>query len=89
MTPEQLKKAERIKQGFRDRGQTISDFARENGWKPHAVYRVLNGFDKANYGKAHQIAVALGMKDGSAGMPTQEHRRGSGRPTLDNIAAAA
>lgn len=90
MTPEQLKKAERIKQAFRDRGQTISEFARANGWTPHAVYRVLNGFDKANYGKAHDIAVKLGMKEGGNLMPSdQERRHSAGRRVLDDATAAA
>lgn len=62
MTPEQIKKAECIKQNFRDRGLTFSQWARENDCTPHAVYRVLNGFDKAHYGKAHDIAVKLGLK---------------------------
>lgn len=62
MTPEQIKKAERIKQSFRNRGLTFTQWARDNDCSPHAVYRVLNGFDKANYGKAHDIAVKLGMK---------------------------
>lgn len=56
MTPDQVKK------NFRSRGQTITEWATQRGYKPHAVYRVLNGFDKAHYGRAHEIAVALGLK---------------------------
>lgn len=56
MTPDQVKK------NFRQRGVTFSQWARDNGYTPHAVYRVLNGFDKAHYGKAHDIAVKLGLK---------------------------
>lgn len=56
MTPDQ------VKRNFRSRGQTFSQWARDNGYTPHAVYRVLNGFDKAHYGKAHDIAVKLGLK---------------------------
>lgn len=56
LTPDQ------IKQQFRQRGLTITKWAEEQGYKRNAVYRVLNGFDKANYGQAHDIAVALGMK---------------------------
>ncbi|MBN0252676.1 DNA-binding protein, partial [Pseudomonas aeruginosa] len=47
---------------FRQRGITITQWAAEHGYKRNAVYRVLNGFDKANYGQAHDIAVALGLK---------------------------
>lgn len=56
LTPEQ------VKQRFRQKGVTITAWAAERGFKRSAVYRVLNGFDKANYGKAHEIAVALGLK---------------------------
>lgn len=56
MTPDQ------IKTKFRMRGQTISQWARDHGYKPAKVIRVLNGFDKGNYGQAHEIAVKLGMK---------------------------
>jgi gp16 family phage-associated protein len=51
-----------IKSAFRARGETFSAWARKNGYTPHQVIRVLNGFDKAHYGKAHEIAVKLGMK---------------------------
>lgn len=51
-----------IKQRFEARGETISAWARANGYTVQEVYRVLNGQSKAKYGKAHQIAVKLGMK---------------------------
>ncbi len=56
LTPEQ------VKQRFKQRGETVSQWAAERGFRRNAVYRVLNGFDKAHYGTAHQIAVALGLK---------------------------
>jgi gp16 family phage-associated protein len=56
MTPEEIKTA------FRARGETFSQWARDRGYRPHQVIRVLNGFDKAYYGKAHKIAVELGLK---------------------------
>ncbi|WP_310628169.1 DNA-binding protein [Limnohabitans sp.] len=56
MTPEQ------VKQRFRQRGKTFSQWAREHGYQPQKVIRVLNGFDKGNYGQAHEIAVKLGLK---------------------------
>lgn len=56
MTPEQ------VKARFRREGQTFTKFAKEHGFSPNAVYRVLNGFDKGHYGKAHEIAVKLGLK---------------------------
>lgn len=54
--------AEQIKARFKREGKTFTQWANENGYSRHAVYRVLNGFDKANYGKAHDIAVKLGLK---------------------------
>ncbi len=56
MTPEQ------IKSNFRRRGLTISQWARDHGYPINKVIRVLNGFEKGNYGKAHEIAVKLGLK---------------------------
>ena len=56
MTPEQ------VKQRFRQHGQTFSQWAREHGYHPQKVIRVLNGFDKGHYGQAHEIAVKLGLK---------------------------
>lgn len=56
LTPEQ------VKQRFKQRGITVTQWSEENGFKRNAVYRVLNGFDKAHYGQAHDIAVALGIK---------------------------
>jgi len=51
-----------VKENFRQAGKTISDWATENGYTRNEVYRVLNGQAKANYGKAHDIAVKLGLK---------------------------
>ncbi|WP_232301200.1 DNA-binding protein [Gilvimarinus agarilyticus] len=53
-----------VKERFRARGITVTQWAEEQGYRRDAVYRVLNGFDKANYGRAHEIAVALGLKAG-------------------------
>ncbi|MFJ4141441.1 DNA-binding protein [Pseudomonas sp. NPDC089734] len=51
-----------VKEKFRQAGKTISEWATENGYTRNEVYRVLNGQAKANYGKAHDIAVKLGLK---------------------------
>ena len=56
MTPDQ------IQQRFRQRGETFSQWARDNGYPVNKVLRVLNGFEKGHYGKAHEIAVKLGLK---------------------------
>ena len=56
LTPDQ------VKERFRSLGKTITEWAKDNGYTRGEVYRVLNGQAKANYGKAHEIAVQLGMK---------------------------
>jgi len=54
--------AEQVKTQFRQRGITFTRWAEEHGYTRNEVYRVLNGQAKANYGKAHEIAVKLGLK---------------------------
>ena len=51
-----------FKSRLRSQGKTIRQWAEENGFPPGAVYRVLNGVDKAHFGRAHDIAVAAGIK---------------------------
>lgn len=58
--------ADRVKALFRQRGITFTQWAEENGYSRNEVYRVLNGQVKANYGKAHEIAVKLGLKSETA-----------------------
>lgn len=54
--------AQSFKTLLRRQGKTIRQWAEEHGYPPVAVYRVLNGVDKANFGRAHEIAVATGIK---------------------------
>lgn len=54
--------ADQVKERFRLAGKTFTAWAVENGYTRNEVYRVLNGQAKANYGKAHEIAVKLGLK---------------------------
>lgn len=56
LTPEQ------VKQQFRARGLTLTQWAVDHGYSREAVYRVINGKDKAHFGRAHEIAIALGLK---------------------------
>ena len=56
MTPQQ------VKQQLQAQGKTLTQWAAENGYQRSAVYRVMGGFDKAHYGRAHEIAVKLGLK---------------------------
>lgn len=56
MTPDQ------VKARLRREGKTITQWAAENGYARDRVYRVLGGVDKGHYGRAHEIAVKLGLK---------------------------
>lgn len=56
MSPEQFKKS------LRQQGITITQWAEKNRFPREAVYRVLNGVEKGTFGRAHDIAVAAGIK---------------------------
>jgi len=43
----------------------VADWSRAHGFAPDAVYQVLSGRTLALRGKAHHIAVALGIKSAS------------------------
>lgn len=76
-----------IRQQLRARGVTITAWAQERGYDREAVYRVLNGKDKAHYGRAHEIAVALGLKvpdDSCVGEHQYENAKGSTRAEACN-----
>ncbi|MCO1336232.1 DNA-binding protein [Microbulbifer sp. OS29] len=62
MADQELLTPDQVKAQFRAQGLTITQWAEERGYRRNAVYRVLNSFDKASYGRAHEIAVALGIK---------------------------
>ncbi|HFC6366992.1 TPA: DNA-binding protein [Neisseria meningitidis] len=53
---------EKLKENFAKNGQTLAQWARENGFKPRDVYLVIGGQRKGNYGKGHEIAKKLGLK---------------------------
>lgn len=52
----------RFKAHLRAQGKTIRQWAEDHGFPERAVYRVLNGLDKGNFGRAHDIAVKAGIK---------------------------
>ncbi|WP_027855225.1 DNA-binding protein [Marinobacterium litorale] len=62
MTKRKVLTPDEVKAQLQDQGITITQWAKDHGYTRNAVYRVLNGFDKAKYGKAHEIAVKLGLK---------------------------
>lgn len=54
--------SDQVKSRLRRQGKTITQWAAEHDYPRVAVYRVLNGIDKAHFGRAHEIAVKLGLK---------------------------
>ena len=55
---------EEAKANFLRNGETVSDWARQYGFYPQQVSAVLSGKCKGMRGRAHEIAVRLGVKDG-------------------------
>ncbi|WP_419629365.1 DNA-binding protein [Thiolapillus sp.] len=56
------KKHKEIRKCFEDEGLTISEWAAAHGFNRGEVYAVLSGRVKGVRGRAHQIAVELGLK---------------------------
>jgi gp16 family phage-associated protein len=52
------------KELFERSGISISEWSRVNGFSAILVYQVLDGQRKCRRGQSHQIAVALGLKQG-------------------------
>lgn len=77
LTPAQVKAA------LRRRGKTITQWAREREYTRREVYRVLNGVTKGHYGRAYEIAVALGLV-----VPEDEPSTASARRNHQSAAAA-
>lgn len=59
--------AEDVRAEFEARGIAISEWARQNGFSATLVYQVLSGARRALRGQSHDIAVALGLKEGKFG----------------------
>ena len=57
-----VKTPSEVKSSFRARGETFAQWAKDNGYDPTHVSRVLNGTIKASYGKSHEMAVKLSLK---------------------------
>lgn len=56
MTPDQ------VRAKLKREGKTLKAWAEEHGFNSNRVYRIMGGFEKSQYGKSHEIAVALGLK---------------------------
>lgn len=61
---EMLKSIDEVKAEFNYRGTTMSQWAREHNYPYYIVQHVLSGKSKFTHGKAHEIAVLLGLKEG-------------------------
>lgn len=59
-----LKTAEEVRAEFVRAGITYTAWAKQHGYSRGLVVQVLSGRLKGAYGKSHEVAVALGMKDG-------------------------
>lgn len=53
---------ETVKRSFHARGESLSTWARARGFKPEEVYAALSGRTIGRRGRAHKVAVALGLK---------------------------
>lgn len=58
---------EQVRALFLGHGVAISEWARAHGFEPNLVYGVLSGRLRGRRGKAHRIAVCLGLKPTVAG----------------------
>lgn len=54
--------SDRVRQLLSATGTTLAEWAVANGYKPRDVYQVTGGRVKAHHGRAHEIAIKLGMK---------------------------
>ncbi len=61
-----LKTAQQKLAEFKARGLSVRRWAMENGFSPALTYRVLSGGNPQR-GESHNIAVALGIKEGMIG----------------------
>lgn len=68
---------------FKAEGIPISQWAAKHGFKPREVYAVLAGKTTGVRGRAHEVAVALGLKQPPTGQlwlidPDEDAGRGHG-----------
>lgn len=63
---------EQLKANMSREGRTLKQWAIDNGYDTDTVYKVVGGTRKAIFGKGHEIAVRLGIKEGSATISDQQ-----------------
>lgn len=64
MKKKKLRTHDEAKEYLRSQGLTAAAWARANGFPVRVVQEVLRDRAKGNYGVAHDVAVALGIKAG-------------------------
>lgn len=62
MTATQLKTPDQVRTELYAQGITLKQWAETNGYPAPEVYKVMSGERKGLYGRAHEIAVKLGLK---------------------------
>lgn len=63
--PQYIHSVKGVRTVFEDSGVSVAEWARARGFSTSLVYQVLEGRRKCLRGQSHQIAVALGIKQGS------------------------
>jgi gp16 family phage-associated protein len=58
---------------IRANGISVSQWARNHGYSPMQVYRVLDGTFKGLWGASREIAAKLGLKDATETQSTASH----------------
>ena len=71
MKKKKLRTRAEAKQWLKENCTTAASWAKANGFPVRVVQELLRDRTKGNYGVAHDIAVALGIKEGE---PTDERR---------------
>ena len=54
---------ERVREGFFQRGESVSSWSRKRGYNHRVVYSILGGNLRCASGICHRIAVDLGLKE--------------------------
>ena len=72
-----MQNVNKVRTIFEDSGISVAEWARARGFSASLVYQVMEGRRKCLRGQSHQIAVALGLKQGSIlSIQELEHRLG-------------
>ena len=54
---------EKAKSRLLAKGVTLKEWCLQNNYDYETASKIMQGVRKGNYGKGHEIAVALGLKD--------------------------